>query len=117
MVQTAMQKVYEKRYMQTEKGKAANQRKCAKYRKTESYRKAQAKYRANRYSSGIANRKRAARGMAFYAIANGTLIRPDHCEECGHPCKAYAHHDDYHEPLQIRWLCQACDRAAHSKTA
>lgn len=43
------------------------------------------------------------------AIRNGTLIRPDSCEEClasGVPIQAA--HYDYHEPLRVRWLCRSC---------
>ena len=37
------------------------------------------------------------------AIRDGRLTRQP-CEVCGHP-KAQAHHDDYSQPLNVRWLC------------
>ena len=36
------------------------------------------------------------------------------CEACGEP-KAEAHHDDYAEPLQVRWLCRSCHRGWHAQ--
>lgn len=41
----------------------------------------------------------------------GTLA-PKPCERCGNP-KAQTHHDDYAEPLQVRWLCARCHGAEH----
>ena len=45
------------------------------------------------------------------AIAQGVLI-PEPCEVCGiygkddnGKRKVIAHHDDYNQPLQVRWLC------------
>lgn len=54
------------------------------------------------------------------AIANGFLVRPDSCEECGDSGamsdgrdKIQAHHDDYNKPLDVRWLCQPCHHEWH----
>jgi hypothetical protein len=38
------------------------------------------------------------------AIKRG-LIQREACEICGKP-EADAHHDDYHRPLAIRWMCR-----------
>ena len=38
------------------------------------------------------------------ALWRGTLI-PKPCEVCG-SSKVVAHHDDYSEPLSIRWFCR-----------
>lgn len=38
------------------------------------------------------------------AIYNGILI-PQPCEVCGDQ-RVDAHHDDYSEPLNVRWLCR-----------
>lgn len=37
------------------------------------------------------------------AIKNGSLTKLP-CEICG-DCKSEAHHDDYSQPLNVRWLC------------
>lgn len=37
------------------------------------------------------------------AVRSGSLTRQP-CEVCGHS-KAQAHHDDYNQPLKVRWLC------------
>lgn len=44
-----------------------------------------------------------ARNTVDYAVKKGTLIRLP-CEVCGDP-KSQAHHDDYSQPLAVRWLC------------
>ena len=45
-----------------------------------------------------------ARYEAQYAIFKGVLKR-EACEVCGAE-KTDAHHDDYNEPLKVRWLCR-----------
>lgn len=48
--------------------------------------------------------KISAKNMVYAAIRSGALVR-DVCEICGCP-QAEAHHDDYLEPLSVRWLCR-----------
>jgi len=57
-------------------------------------------------------RKRA-NHLANTAIMNGTLKRGP-CEVCG-ARSSDAHHDDYAQPLTIRWLCRSCHRRHHNK--
>ena len=45
------------------------------------------------------------------AIANGSLKRSA-CEKCGNQ-KVDAHHDDYTQPLAVRWLCRAHHLEVH----
>lgn len=45
-----------------------------------------------------------ARSMARAAIKAGALERGP-CEECGTDSDIHAHHDDYAQPLVVRWLC------------
>lgn len=53
------------------------------------------------------------------ALAKGELTRPEHCESCGKHkseqgnCSINAHHDDYHKPLEVRWLCISCHKRWH----
>ncbi len=49
--------------------------------------------------------KDAVRHLTFKAIEKGILIRKP-CEVCGSTEKIEAHHDDYHKPLEVRWLCK-----------
>lgn len=55
--------------------------------------------------------KRRARWQAWAAVRDGRLIRKS-CERCGNP-KSEAHHDDYGEPLIVRWLCRRCHERHH----
>jgi ribosomal protein S27AE len=45
------------------------------------------------------------------AVKKGIIKRID-CEKCG-SIKSIAHHDNYGQPLAIRWLCQACHVQYH----
>lgn len=47
--------------------------------------------------------KRAAHTLLGNAIRSGKVKRGK-CEVCGSE-RAQAHHDDYHKPLDVRWLC------------
>lgn len=37
------------------------------------------------------------------------------CETCGRADTVHAHHDDYHFPLSVRWLCAAHHSQWHKK--
>lgn len=58
--------------------------------------------------------KHRARKAVAQAISTGELLRPDKCDQCSRPCKPQAHHDDYDNPLAVRWLCSGKD-GCHSK--
>lgn len=55
--------------------------------------------------------KNEARWKAAYAIKKGRLKRGP-CEVCGN-MKSEAHHDDYAQPLNVRWLCHFHHLAMH----
>jgi hypothetical protein len=48
------------------------------------------------------------------AVRDGRLIKQP-CEQCGKP--AQAHHDDYRQPLKVRWLCRKHHLEHHGKEA
>jgi hypothetical protein len=50
-----------------------------------------------------ASAKHLAHNRVSAAIESGELA-PRPCEVCGHE-RAIAHHDDYAQPLEVRWLC------------
>lgn len=79
------QRSAEKRYSQTDKGRA---REAAKYasRKIRIHSKLKARYALR------------------YAVKSGSVTKGP-CEDCG-SVEAEAHHDDYSKPLDVRWLCR-----------
>lgn len=52
-----------------------------------------------------------AKRLVRYALQFGWLKRHS-CERCGE-VRVHAHHEDYMEPLRVRWLCRACHSAEH----
>ena len=62
--------------------------------------------------------KRRAHRAVWRAVKNGSLVRPDHCSECGvsaNEFRIHAHHEDYGAPLDVEWLCAPCHGARHAK--
>lgn len=57
--------------------------------------------------------KRRAQAMVNNRVHDGLILRQP-CEICGKE-KAQAHHDDYAQPLAIRWLCSFHHRDWHLK--
>jgi len=59
--------------------------------------------------------KRSARLAVFYAVEEGTLVRPDICENCScqHECMQ-AHHTNYGDPLNVMWVCPNCHARIHA---
>lgn len=62
-------------------------------------------------------KKHKARQATLAAIRRGELVRPETCEKCGGPPTdrrgIHAHHDDYDQPLWVRWLCAPCHHDHH----
>jgi len=52
--------------------------------------------------------------MVYKAIKDKKLFRKP-CAECGSEDRIHGHHDDYLEPLNVRWLCAACHHQWHAK--
>lgn len=65
--------------------------------------------------------EKAAHGKVEKAIKRGDIERSDICEECGTAPEPMSdgrssiqgHHDDYDNPLEVRWLCQPCHHDEH----
>ncbi len=58
--------------------------------------------------------KEKARRLVHLAIKSGKLIKPDNCEECeGRTSRLEGHHEDYTQPLKVKWLCVGCHRSVH----
>ena len=50
------------------------------------------------------------------ALAAGTLQKPSSCEDCGvEGLRIEAHHDDYSQPLVVRWVCKPCHLVRHGR--
>jgi ribosomal protein S27AE len=58
--------------------------------------------------------KEAAHQKVQSAIKNGS-IQKGPCESCSKR-SAVAHHDDYSDPLVVRWLCSSCHKKLHLST-
>ena len=57
--------------------------------------------------------KRAAHVIAGNAIRSGAIVKHP-CEYCG-SIDVHAHHDDYHYPLAVRWLCPKHHKQWHEE--
>jgi hypothetical protein len=55
-----------------------------------------------------------AHNLVNNAIRAGHLKRKP-CAECLSTDGTHAHHDDYAEPLNVRWLCAVCHRRWHAE--
>lgn len=58
--------------------------------------------------------RRAALIATARAITVGTLVRQS-CEVCGSARAVDAHHDDYANPLDVRWLCRSHHQKHHAQ--
>lgn len=59
--------------------------------------------------------KRKAHVAVHNAVQKGVLVMPRNCETCSTMRRLHAHHDDYQQPLKVRWLCPRCHRRLHGQ--
>lgn len=66
------------------------------------------------------SKKERAHNIVEKAIKKGVLINPNKCSCCNSSgtfkdgrTSIQAHHDDYNQPLIVRWLCQSCHHEWH----
>ncbi len=84
-------------YSNTEQGKEAHKR-------------AKRKWELNN------SKKRQVINQVNNAIKKGNLMKQKMCSECGKTgVRIEGHHDDYNQPLSVRWLCSECHRAWHKE--
>lgn len=70
--------------------------------------------RENKKKWALKNKgKRDAHVSVGNAIRDGRLVRKE-CEICGNK-DVDAHHDDYSQPLNVRWFCRSCHANHHKK--
>ncbi len=55
--------------------------------------------------------KKSAYTQVWSALRSG-ILKKSPCENCGEK-KVQAHHDDYSNPLDVRWLCVSCHANHH----
>lgn len=77
--------------------------------KTPEYREKAKQYR-EKNKDKIRDQRNAHR-LIMYAIKLGVLKKSLYCEECGMTdCLIDGHHENYDEPLKVKWVCRKCHR-------
>lgn len=61
--------------------------------------------------------KERARDTLRHGIFNGTVNKPDRCQECSRPGLIHGHHNDYKKRREVEWLCPECHGKRHRKYA
>lgn len=85
---------------------------CERERQRKSFHKRFA--RGHRYKRDP--KKKSAQEAFHTALRNGTVQRPQRCQDCGKlELRLHGHHADYDKPLQVEWLCSRCHGRRHAK--
>lgn len=56
-----------------------------------------------------------ARSVLNVAVRSGVIKRPTTCENCLFERKVTGHHQDYSQPLVVKWLCYECHGREHRR--
>jgi DNA-binding CsgD family transcriptional regulator len=62
--------------------------------------------------------RREARRAVKRSVQSGDIRKPMCCSSCGtptHKSELHGHHDDYGQPLDVRWLCKRCHHGEHDR--
>ena len=60
--------------------------------------------------------KKGASTIVGNAVRDGVITKQYFCSVCGiDNVRIHGHHDDYAQPLTVRWLCSQCHNDWHSK--
>lgn len=106
-------------YGKTERGRAVNSTATKKYGSTEKgvQRRVGFYNRQKENPEAYAEylRKHRANNAVVYALKVGKLVKGV-CEKCGN-ADTQAHHDDYENKLDVRWLCAVHHGLTRRKTA
>lgn len=84
-----------------------------KYYSRKDIKKIRAKYQREYRNNPDQQLKNYCRRASHAALRKG-LIKKSNCHLCG-SIKSEMHHDNYFEPLKIKWLCKSCHGAIHRK--
>jgi hypothetical protein len=71
-------------------------------------------WRVTHRLAGLARKKMNARSYLHTYMKRGKIIKGP-CEECGSTVNVHGHHEDYDQPLFVKWLCKPCHIAHHKK--
>lgn len=83
-----------------------------RYRDTPKYKAAHAEAQRQYRMDAELRESHIARWKTHRALKRGRLVKQP-CEVCNAP-DVEAHHDDYSQPLAVRWLCKEHHRAHHA---
>jgi hypothetical protein len=60
--------------------------------------------------------ERNASALANHAARTGRIEKAKECQVCSRNIYLVGHHQDYHRPLAVIWVCQSCHRKIHYGT-
>ena len=111
-----------KRYYQSHKEERASYNKKWEKENPDKIKEYQKRSRRKRILSGkdkawrdrLAPVVKYAKDAANNALRSGKLKRETRCEMCGKEGLLHKHHNDYHKPLEVVWLCPKCHKEVYN---